>query len=107
MARLFADEVARNLAVPGVVPREHTVRKLHEVLIVTKLTEAQKRVMAWIGKGWTTEPVPGSAVMVNDKRICNTDTMMALYRAGLAIKDDRGCWAATESGKSIMTLLRQ
>lgn len=107
MVRLFADEVARNLAVPGVVPREHTVRKLHEVLIVTKLSEAQLRVMAWIGNGWTTEPGPGGAVMVNGKRLCYTDTMMALYHAGLAIKDDRGCWAATESGKSIITLLRQ
>ncbi|MEJ6003771.1 hypothetical protein [Paucibacter soli] len=68
---------------------------------MAKLTEAQKRVMKWIGKGWRTEPGAGSAVMVNGKRICNTDTMMALYRAGLVSKDDLGCWSATASGKTI------
>lgn len=66
-----------------------------------KLTEAQKRVMRWLGKGWRTMPGSGSAVMVNGKRICNTDTMMALYRAGLASKDEQGCWSATESGKTV------
>jgi len=70
-----------------------------------KLTEAQKRVLRWIGKGWRTEPGAGSAVMVNGKRICNTDTMMALYRAGLASKDDQGCWSATASGKTITAQL--
>ena len=70
-----------------------------------KLTEAQKRVMKWIGKGWRTEPGAGSAVMVNGKRICNTDTMMALYRSGLASKDEHGCWAATPSGKTITAQL--
>ena len=66
-----------------------------------KLTDAQKRVLKWIGKGWRTAPGAGSSVMVNGKRICNTDTMMALYRAGLASKDELGCWSATASGKSI------
>lgn len=70
-----------------------------------KLTEAQKRVMGWLGKGWRTIPGSGSAVMVNGKRICNTDTMMALYRAGLVSKDDQGCWSATESGKTITAQL--
>lgn len=66
-----------------------------------KLSEAQKRVMKWIGKGWTTEPGPGSTVYVNGSRICNTDTMMTLYRAGLAEKDGRGCWSATPAGKGL------
>lgn len=39
--------------------------------------------------GWRTEPGAGSAIMVNGKRIFNTDTMMALYRAGLASKDEQ------------------
>ncbi|CAN7628862.1 hypothetical protein LJR189_004756 [Acidovorax delafieldii] len=69
------------------------------------LTEAQRRVMKWIGKGWCTEPGAGSAVMVNGQRICNVDTMMALYRFGLASKDDSGCWSATESGKAITAQL--
>lgn len=65
------------------------------------LSDAQKRVLKWIGHGWTTEPGAGSCVMANGKRICNTDTMMALARAGLAVKDERGCWAATGKGKSV------
>ena len=69
------------------------------------LTEAQTRVMKWIGNGWSTEPGDGSAVLVNGHRICNVDTMMALYRLGLASKDDRGCWSATESGKTITAQL--
>lgn len=72
-----------------------------EIVATIKLSEAQKRVLKWIGKGWRTEPGPGSAVMVNGKRICNTDTMMALKRAGLASVDDQGCWMATVSGKAI------
>lgn len=40
---------------------------------MTKLTEAQKRVLKWIGHGWTTEPGSGSAVMVNGMRVCNTN----------------------------------
>jgi len=70
-----------------------------------RLTEAQKRVLKWIGKGWTAEPGVGSAVLVNGMRICNIDTMTALYKAGLAIKDDRGCWSATDSGKTITAQL--
>lgn len=70
-----------------------------------KLTGAQKRVLKWIGKGWTAEPGAGSAVMVNGTRICNVDTMSALCRSGLASKDDRGCWSATDSGKTITAQL--
>ncbi|MYM92644.1 hypothetical protein [Duganella vulcania] len=66
-----------------------------------ELTDAQRRVLQWIGNGWTTEPGGGARVLVNGKRICNTDTMMALARAGLAVKDDRGCWSATGKGKSV------
>lgn len=59
-----------------------------------QLSEAQKRVMKWLGKGWIAEPGNGA-------RICNVDTMMALYRMGLAQKDDRGCWTATASGRTV------
>lgn len=70
-----------------------------------KLTEAQKRVMKWIGKGWRAVPGAGSAMMVNGQRICNSDTMMALYRLGLASKDDDNCWTATPSGKTVTAQL--
>lgn len=72
---------------------------------MTKITEAQKRVLRWIGHGWTTELGAGSAVMVNGMRICNADTMMALKRSGLASKDALGCWSATDSGKTITAQL--
>lgn len=70
-----------------------------------KLTEAQKRVLKWIGKGWNANPGAGSSVMVNGVRICNTDTMMALYRSGLVNKDDQGIWSATAKGKDITAQL--
>ena len=66
-----------------------------------KLSEAQKRVMKWIGKGWSTEPGAGSAVMVNGTRICNVDTMKTLSRMGLASKDELGCWTSTPYGKAL------
>lgn len=67
---------------------------------VKKLTDAQKRVMKWIGRGWQTEPGAGSAIHVNGKRICNVDTMMSLQRLGLASKVDEYHWAATPAGKA-------
>ena len=66
----------------------------------TKLTPAQERVMMWLRGGWCTEPGAGSAVMVNGKRVCNTDTMMALARAGLVAQDTMGRWTATGLGRS-------
>ncbi|MBV7542213.1 hypothetical protein [Acidovorax sp. sic0104] len=73
---------------------------------MVKLTQAQTRVMKWLGKGWGTEPGAGSAVMVNGTRICNTDTMMALQRGGLVAMDAEGRWTATESGRAITAQLR-
>lgn len=70
-----------------------------------KLSAAQKRVLKWIGHGWKSNPGAGSSVLINGQRICNSDTMMALDRQGLASKDDDGCWSATPSGKTITTQL--
>lgn len=69
--------------------------------MVMKLTQAQMRVMKWLGKGWEAQPGAGSSLVVKGLRICNTDTMMALYRQGLATQDDKRCWRATESGKTV------
>jgi hypothetical protein len=66
-----------------------------------KLSDAQKRVMKWLGYGWTSEPGAGSSIMVNGKRICNVDTMTALSRAGLARQNEHGCWEATEEGRAV------
>lgn len=72
-----------------------------------KLTEAQRRVLTWLGKGWSSEPGSGSAILVNGKRICNVDTMMALERMGLVEQlyyDGRlqvGQWKATAEGRRL------
>ena len=70
-----------------------------------KLSAAQQRVMKWLGHGWKTELGAGSSVMVNGQRICNTDTMMALYRLGHVSKDANECWTATPSGRTIAAQL--
>lgn len=72
-----------------------------------KLTDAQRRVMKWLGHGWETEPGAGTAIHVNGKRICNVDTMTALERYGfveqmtLGGRKLAGQWKATSAGKSI------
>lgn len=68
---------------------------------MTKLSEAQKRVLKWIGKGWHGQPGVGSAVMVNGQRICNVDTMSTLRRMGYVQQDGDGCWRVTDAGRSI------
>lgn len=72
-----------------------------------KLSEAQRRVMKWLGKGWRTEPGAGMAIHVNGKRICNVDTLHALERLGLVEQlVVRGCraigeWQATQAGREL------
>lgn len=72
-----------------------------QMIPVTKLSEAQRRVMRCLGHGWEAQPGVGSAVMVNGQRICNIDTMTSLSRAGLVQQDEQRCWKATEAGRSI------
>jgi ribosomal protein S19E (S16A) len=66
-----------------------------------KLTELQKKVMKWIGRGWIGEPGQASGVYVNGKRMCNVQTMKALERAGYVSSDQDHCWKATDDGRSI------
>lgn len=72
-----------------------------------KLTEAQRRVMKWLGHGWESEPGAGMAIHVNGKRICNVDTMFALQRHGLVEQLQAhgrnlvGQWKATEAGAAL------
>lgn len=70
-----------------------------------ELTEAQRRVMSWIGKGWQARRSHGSAIEVNSQRVCNIDTMMALYRKGFAQQAADGTWTATDSGKNLVAQL--
>ena len=69
--------------------------------VIPKLSEAQRRVLKWVGKGWHGQPGSGSAVMVNGARICNVDTMSTLRRLGYVSQDGSGCWHATDAGKTI------
>lgn len=73
--------------------------------MLPKLTDAQKRVLRWLGKGWSAQPAGGAAWTVNGKRICNTDTLAALLRAGLVEQDACRCWQATEAGRDVTAQL--
>lgn len=65
-----------------------------------KLSDAQKRVLKLLGHGWQTQPGAGSSILVNGQRVCNIDTMMTLFRLGLAENDADGCWSVTATGKT-------
>ena len=77
----------------------------------TKLSEAQRRVMKWLGYGWVSEPGSGMAIHVNGKRICNVDTLFALKRMGLVEQvvfngiEQIGEWKATQSGHDLTARL--
>lgn len=72
-----------------------------------KLTEAQRRVLKWLGHGWESEPGAGMAIHVNGQRICNVDTMVALSRLGFVEQKMTGGhkavgeWKATQAGRDI------
>lgn len=72
-----------------------------------KLSDAQRRVMKWLGYGWESEPGAGMAIHVNGKRICNVDTMHALARMGLVEQKELagrkliGQWKATQAGRDL------
>lgn len=67
-----------------------------------ELTEAKKRVISWICEGWHARLSYGTVIEVNGKRICNNDTIMALYRKEFAQQADDGTWTATGSGKNLV-----
>lgn len=66
-----------------------------------KLTDAQRKVMKWLGYGWEAQPGAGATLIVNGQTICNVSTMKALERAGYVETDTNHCWKATPSGRSI------
>ncbi len=87
------------------VSGEGKITVLEETPVATptspKLSAPQVRVMRWLSHGWEAEPGGGSVILVNGQRVCNTDTIMALYRAGFATRGDRGCWRATPAGLAL------
>lgn len=76
-----------------------------------KLSEAQRRVMKWLGHRWKSEPGAGMAIHVNGKRVCNVDTMHALERLGLVEqltvhgRIAIGEWQATQAGRELTARL--
>lgn len=65
-----------------------------------KLTATQSRVMRWMSHSWRANLQHGAAVYINGKRVCNIDTMTALERLGLVVKDSRWTWQATTAGRN-------
>lgn len=68
---------------------------------MTQLSAAQKRVMKWLGYGWSAQRSHGTTFEVNGQRICNLDTMTSLKKKGLIVETKTGTWEATEEGKSL------
>lgn len=79
--------------------------------ITKTLSEAQRRVMKWLGNGWESEPGAGMSIHVNGKRICNIDSLHALERMGLVeqkLTQGRkavGEWKSTEAGRQLTAQL--
>lgn len=77
------------------------------MLMIKQLTDAQRRVMKWLGYEWKSEPGAGMAIHVNGKRVCNVDTMHALERLGLVEQlivyghKAVGEWQATQAGRDL------
>ena len=65
-----------------------------------KLTKSQRAVMIWMSKGWKAYLSGGKTrVEINGNRVCTTDTMEVLERAGLVSRLGVAAWEATEAGK--------
>lgn len=67
--------------------------------MATKLTKTQAFVMNQMNKGWKAYVAHGNRVEINGRRVCTTETMEALERAGLVEKIGVAAWAATEAGR--------
>ena len=65
-----------------------------------KLTKPQRAVMQWMSKGWKAYVAGGAnRVEINGRRICTTDTMDALERAGFVTRLGAQAWEATATGR--------
>jgi hypothetical protein len=65
-----------------------------------KLTKSQRAVMIWMSRGWKAYLAGGkNRVEINGNRVCTSDTMEVLERAGLVSKLGIGAWEVTEAGR--------
>ena len=68
--------------------------------MTSKLTKPQRAVMIWMSKGWKAYVSGGNTrVEINGRRVCTTDTMDALERAGFVTRLGVLAWEATELGR--------
>lgn len=69
---------------------------------MVKLSAAQKRVMKWLGYGWSASPHNSSSSFeVNGQKVCNIDTLTSLKNKGLVKETENGQWVATDEGVSL------
>ena len=68
--------------------------------MATKLTKTQSAVMNWMDKGWKAYNTYGNRVEINGKRICTTETMASLERAGLVEREGVRAWTVTDAGRA-------
>lgn len=67
--------------------------------MAAKLSKPQRAVMNWLKNGWKAYSAGGNRVEVNGHRVCTTETMESLERAGLVARLGVAAWEATEEGK--------
>ena len=65
-----------------------------------KLSQAQQRAMAWIGKGWSAIPSHGDVYTINGKTVLLT-TLRKLESYGLIERGDHKVYERTEKGKKL------
>lgn len=68
------------------------------------LSQAQKRVLIWLGKGWQAQPARGDVFTINGGGArqgldCRRVTLNALRDRGLVEQLPCGSWGATALGK--------
>jgi hypothetical protein len=68
--------------------------------VATKLSKPQRAVMNYLNKGWKAYATFGNRVEVNGIRVCTTETMASLERAGLVAREGVAAWSATEAGRA-------
>lgn len=66
-----------------------------------KLTQAQMKVLRQLASGFTPVRGKGSSIQINDKKICNVDTITSLVKKGL-LSDT---WQITTQGAMLANRL--
>lgn len=68
-----------------------------------KLSQAQRKAMSYLSRGYLAVPGSGIAVMINGKVVCTSVTMESLTKKGL-VKAFKDGWRATDAGTRYLEL---